>query len=94
MAEQLPTIFRGATADDAIKAAKAWAKAEGLSLRTVASCRRRDDLEEWATDAVTLPPDFRVERLIPFEVVLVVKDTDGPLPTPPDLVTTPIWGAL
>lgn len=90
--ERIPAIFRGADADAATKAAKAWAKANGLSVRTIASCRRRDDLLPWVTDAVTLPPDFRVEQLVAWEVVLIVKRPAGPLPTPPDLVTMPIWG--
>ena len=50
MAEHLPTIFRGRSPDEAIQHAKAWARAEGLTLRTVASCRKRTDMPEWTPE--------------------------------------------
>lgn len=35
MAEHLPVLFRDRTADGAVAQAKAWAREEGLTLRTI-----------------------------------------------------------
>lgn len=74
MTERLPAVFRGRSADDAIQAAKAWARDEGLTLRTVASCRKRTDMPEWTPEGAA------------WEVTLVVNVPDGTtLPEPPTL---------
>lgn len=89
MAERLPVRFRATTAEGAIEAAKQWARANGMTLRTVASCRIAEDVEAWVDDAVTLPPDFAVVRIPAWDVVLVVADAPVPLPEPPTL-----WGSV
>jgi len=74
VAEHLPTIFRGRSPDEAIQHAKRWAKAEGLTLRTIASCRKRTDFPEWTTEGAA------------YEVTLVVvMPATGALPEPPTL---------
>jgi len=85
MAERLPIIVRGKDCDAAVAEAKAWAKGEGLTLRTVASCKPREDITSWVADGVTVPPAFREEWQHAWEVVLVVADVTGPLPEPPTL---------
>ena len=59
--EHVPTVFRGKTSQDAIDAAKAWAKAEGLRVRTIARVTRRIDIPEWTPEGpawqVTLAVD-------------------------------------
>lgn len=88
--ERLPVLFRDTTPEGAAEQAKAWARTEGLTLRTVASIKRRDDLPTRGADH-----DPYV-TLWAFEVVLVVRDTAGPLPQPPALEppTLPLWGGL
>ena len=76
-AEHVPTLFRGLTPEDASAAAKAWARAEGLRVRTIATIRRRDDLPVWTPEGPA------------WEVTLVLDVPDGgPIPEPPTL-----WGA-
>lgn len=43
----MEVIFRAPTAEDAQGLAKAWARAEGLRIRTVASVQRRPSLPAW-----------------------------------------------
>lgn len=69
MTEHLPVIFRAPTPQAAAAAAKAWARAEGIRIRTVASVRRRDDMETWWTG---LTPGAAPEQLIPWQVTLAV----------------------
>lgn len=83
MAERLPVLFRDTTPEGAADQAKDWAHTEGLTLRTVASIRRRDDLPTWGADH-----DPYV-TLWAFEVTLVVKVPAGPLPEPPTLPEAP-----
>lgn len=59
--ERLPVLFRAQTAEEAIERAKAWARGEGARIRTVASCRRRDDLPVWTPEGPA------------WEVVIVVS---------------------
>jgi hypothetical protein len=66
VSERLPVLFRAVTPEAASEMAKAWARAEGLRIRTVASIRRRDDLPAWCADH---DPYVTV---YPFEVTLVV----------------------
>ena len=63
-AEHLPVIFRGQSPDAAIQSAKAWGRAQSLSLRTIGSCRPRTDIE--ATDEGAA-----------YTVVLVVNVPEG-----------------
>lgn len=69
MTEHIPVLFRAPTADAAREAAKAWARAEGIRIRTVASVRRREDMQAWATE---VPPGASPELLIPWQVTLAV----------------------
>lgn len=89
MAEHLPVLFRGTTADDATTQAKEWARGEGLRVRTIATVKRRHDLPTWGAD-----DDPRVS-LFAFEVTLVVDTLPAelPLPTLPEAPTLPLWGA-
>ena len=76
--EQLPVLFRGRSADEAIQHAKAWAHDEGLTLRTIASCRRRTDIPEWTPEG----PAWEVD------LVVLLRDATR-LPEPPTLWGTP-----
>jgi len=62
--DHLPVIFRGQSPDAAIQGAKAWAREQSLTLRTIGSCRPRTDIE--ATDEGEA-----------YTVVLVVNVPDG-----------------
>mgnify|MGYP007071612198 FL=1 len=90
MAEPLALLFRDRTPQGAATQAKAWAKAEGMRVRTLATIKQRDDLPTWGDDA-----DPYV-TLVAYEVVLVVDALPDPLPTLPTLPeapTLPLWGA-
>ena len=67
--DHIPVLFRARTADAASAAAKAWARAEGIRVRTVARVERREDMEPWAAD---VPPGAAPELLIPWQVTLAV----------------------
>ena len=45
--DRMEVIFRAPTAEDAQGLAKAWARTEGLRIRTVASVKRREDMRTW-----------------------------------------------
>lgn len=70
--EHIPVLFRAPTSDAASAAAKAWAKAEGIRVRTVARVERREDMEPWWT---SLAPGVMPEMLIPWQVTLAVDPT-------------------
>lgn len=57
--DRVAVIFRAPDAEGATGLAKHWARGEGLRIRTVASCRRREDMRTWDVGPV-------------WEVVLVV----------------------
>lgn len=67
--EHIPVLFRAPTADAAREAAKAWARAEGIRVRTIARVDRREDMEPWWT---SLAPGVMPEMLIPWQVTLAV----------------------
>lgn len=89
MAEHLPVLFRDTTPGGATDQAKAWAKAEGMRVRTIATVKRRDDLPGWGSDA-----DPYITHHA-FEVTLVVDTlpADLALPTLPEAPSLPLWGA-
>ena len=82
MSATLTVLFRGTTPEHAAEQAKAWARAEGMQVRTVASIRRRTDLPTWGAD------DDPTIDMLAFEVTLAVAHLVEPLPEPPTL-----WGA-
>lgn len=89
MAEQLAVLFRDRTADGASEQAKAWARAEGLTVRTVARIRQRDDLPTWGAD------DDPCATLWAWEVTLAVValPAEVALPTLPEAPSLPLWGS-
>lgn len=82
MSESLTVLFRGTTPEHAAEQAKAWARAEGMTIRTVARIARRHDLPTWSTD------DDPYTDAYPFEVTLAVDAVPVPMPDLPTL-----WGA-
>lgn len=81
MSESLTVLFRGTTPEHAAENAKTWARAEGMTIRTVKSIRRRHDLPTWGKD------EDPYTDLFPFEVTLAVDALPVPLPDLPTL-----WG--
>jgi len=65
MAELLPVLFRGTTAEHAIEQARTWARDEGLDAE-VAGTRRRFDIPTWGA------ADDPTTDLLAFEVDLVI----------------------
>ena len=59
--EHVPGVWRGKTSQAAIDAAKEWAKAEGLRVRTIVRVTERIDIPEWTPEGkawqVTLAVD-------------------------------------
>ena len=90
MSEPLALLFRDRTPEGAADQAKAWARAEGLTVRTVARIKSRDDLPTWGAD------DDPYVTLTAWEVTIVVATLPDPLPTLPTLPeapSLPLWGA-
>jgi hypothetical protein len=87
VAEPVIVLFRDRTADGAVAQPKAWARSEGLTLRTIGSVRRRDDMPAWGDDT---DPNIPVYA---WDVTLVVRDQpEGlELPTLPEAPTLPLW---
>lgn len=87
MAEHLVVLFRDRDADGAVAQAKAWAKSEGLTLRTIGSVRRRDDMPAWGDDTDPTIPVWA------WDVTLAVASVpaDLELPTLPEAPTLPLW---
>lgn len=79
MSESLTVLFRGTTPEHAAEQAKAWARAEGMTIRTVARIARRHDLPTWGAEG-----DPTID-LYPFEVTLAVLALPVPLPELPTL---------
>lgn len=45
--DRVAVVFRAPDAEAATGLAKHWARNEGMRIRTVASCRRREDMRTW-----------------------------------------------
>lgn len=90
MAEHLPVLFRAATPEGATEQAKAWARSEGLTTRTIARVVRRDDMPTWSDDA---DPTIAVYA---WEVTLVVAALrpELTLPSIPEAPSLPLWSAV
>lgn len=80
-------LFRDRDADGAVAQAKAWARPEGLTLRTIGRVQRRDDLPTWGADEDPTIPVYA------WEVTLVVAAVPEAvvLPTLPEAPTLPLW---